>query len=158
MAQKKRKMHPAQLPIYRALERLLLWVIPMVAKLPKNVAFATLGEAAIHDVCDCLEAVTAFQSLSKDDPNIRAAKKRCLLLVTARMTALKTKTRVLVQQRIRVIGKDNNDHLVPILSPRQEAVFLDLLNPIEFQAYAWLGREDEAAYKPGIYDQGYECH
>lgn len=136
---KHRKMKPAQLPIYRAVESLLLWLIPVIERLPKSVSYQTLGGLAIRDANDCLDAIVVAHGLDKGNPNYLTARRECFGVLVARMTSIKTKMRIFQQCRIRVKDAEGNTKLAPILSPKQEAKFLDLVNPIAVQAGAWLG-------------------
>lgn len=48
---------PAQLPIYRAVERLMTWAIPVIERLPKSLPYQTLGGLLIRDIRECMDAV-----------------------------------------------------------------------------------------------------
>lgn len=135
---KHRKMKPAQLPIYRAVESLLLWLVPVIERLPKSVPYQTLGGLAIRDANECLDAIVVAHGLDKNSPNYQMARRECFGILVARMTSIKTKMRVFQQCRIRVKDAEGNPRLAPVLSPKQEAKFLDLVNPIAIQAGAWL--------------------
>lgn len=135
---KHRKMKPAQLPIYRAVESLLLWLVPVIERLPKSVPYQTLGGLAIRDANECLDAIVVAHGLDKNSPNYQMARRECFGILVARMTSIKTKMRIFQQCRIRVKDAEGNPRLAPVLSPKQEAKFLDLVNPIAIQAGAWL--------------------
>lgn len=117
------KMKPAQTPIYRAIERLLQWAIPITERLPRSLPFQTLGSEMIRDIKLCLDAtIMAMQA-----PDA-ATRLQCINVIIARMTTVKTAMRQFAQARV----KDT-----PVVSYRQEAAFLDLINPIATQAGAW---------------------
>lgn len=116
-------MKPAQTPIYRAIERLLQWAIPVTERLPKSLPFQTLGSEMIRDIKLCLDAtIMAMQA-----PDA-ATRLQCINVIIARMTTVKTTMRQFAQARV----KDT-----PVVSYRQEAAFLDLINPVATQAGAW---------------------
>ena len=131
-------MKPTQLPIYRAVENLLLWLVPIIERLPKSVPYQTLGGLAIRDANECLDAIVVAHGLDKNNPNYQMARRECFGILVARMTSIKTKMRIFQQCRIRVKDAEGNPRLAPVLAPKQEAKFLDLVNPIAVQAGAWL--------------------
>lgn len=116
-------MKPAQAPIYRAIERLLQWAIPITERLPKSLPFQTLGGEMIHDIKLCLDAT--IMAMQASDATTRL---NCINVIIARMTTVKTTMRQFAQARVRD---------TPVVSYKQEAAFLDLINPIATQAGAW---------------------
>lgn len=116
-------MKTAQAPIYRAIERLMVWAVPMVAHLPKAVSYEHLGGLMIHDLHESMAAVGV--ALQSDDDHIKLS---AVDAIISRMTSLKTTMRVLLQ--VRHGG-------APVVSRRKEAEFLDLLTPVARQAAAW---------------------
>lgn len=138
MVTKRRKMKPAQLPIYRAVEALFIWLIPVLERLPKAETYKVLTGYIVRDVCECMDAIVLAHGLDKSSANYDLARKECFGVLVARMTGLKTKMRVLQQCRIKVKDAEGNTRLAPVFSPKQEAKFLDLVNPIAVQAGAWL--------------------
>lgn len=116
-------MKPTQTPIYRAIERLLQWAIPLTERLPKSLPYQVLGGEMIRDIKLCLDAVIAAMHTTDAQ-----AKIVCIDAVIARMTAVKTTMRQFTQAKIK---------LAPVVSYKQEIAFLDLLNPIAIQAGAW---------------------
>ncbi len=109
---------PAQLPIYRAVERLMIWAIPVVERLPKSLPYQTLGGLFIRDIRECMDAVILTTQAS-DYTRIEA-----LNILVARMTSVKTTMRVLKASKK--------------ITAQQEVQFLDLINPIAMQAGAWM--------------------
>lgn len=110
-------MKPAQLPIYRAVECLLIWAIPMVERLPKSLPYQVLGGRIIANINDCLDAII-FATQSTDYTRIGQ-----LNILIARMTTVKTAMRTLKATKK--------------IAANQEVQFLDLINPIAMQAGAW---------------------
>ena len=77
----------------------------------------------IRDIKLCFDAtITAMQT---SDATTRL---QCINVIIARMTTVKTTMRQFAQARV----KDT-----PVVSYKQEAAFLDLINPIATQAEAW---------------------
>lgn len=113
-------MKPAQLPIYRALERLMIWAIPFIERLPKSLPYQTLGGLFIRDIRECLDAVI-LTTQATDYTRIEA-----LNILVGRMTAIKTAVRMLKATKR--------------ITPKQEVQFLDLINPIAVQAGAWMAK------------------
>lgn len=75
----------------------------------------------IRDLHDCLTTIVI--ALGATD---NAQKANCIKLLHVHLTAVKTAMRVFTEHRN--------------ISPKQEAEFLDLLNPICTQADAWLAK------------------
>lgn len=117
-------------PIYRAIERLLSWAVPMVDSLPKSLACQTLGGLLIRDLRDCLNAVLLGQDTG-DVP----AKVQCIKVLLTNLTGIRTTMRVFTGNRY--------------VSVKQEMEFLDLVNPIQIQAAAWLRK-----WEPAVDDEG----
>lgn len=116
-------MKASQTPIYRALEKLMAWAVPAMAHLPRAVSYEHLGALIIHDIYDSLNAVSI--ALQSDNVNTKLAAVDTLI---ARMTSVKTAMRVLTQAK----------HCgAPVMSRKQEALYLDLLIPIARQATGW---------------------
>lgn len=115
----------SQTPIYRAIERLLQWAIPVAARLPKSLPFQTLGADMIRDIKQSLDAVAMAMQTPLEDAATRLS---CIELIIVRMTSVRMTMRQLVQARV------NGG---PVVSLRQEAAFLSLLNPIAIQAGGW---------------------
>lgn len=114
---------PAQAPIYRAIERLLQWAIPTTERLPKSLPYQTLGGKMIKDIMLCLEVT--IMAVNTPDP---ATRLQCIDIIISRMTMVKTTMRQFAQARIKG---------APVVSYKQEAAFLDLINPVATQAGAW---------------------
>ena len=122
---------PAQTPIYRAIERLLQWAIPITERLPKSLPFQKLGGELIHDIKLCLDAT--IMATQATEP---ATRLQCIDIIIARMTTVKTTMRQFAQARIKG---------APVISYKQEAAFLDLINPIATQAGAWRNKTAQQA-------------
>lgn len=114
-------MKPNQASIYREIERLLEWTIPVADRLPKSVSWRELGGLLVRDLKESLDfVVLAFQTEDKLE------RLECLNGLVMRMTSVKTTFRLM--HRVR---RD-------ILSHGQHAQMLDMMNSISDQAGKWL--------------------
>lgn len=112
---------PNQASIYREIERLMEWSIPVVERLPRSLPYKELGGLLIRDLKEALDfVVLAFQA----DGTFERVE--CINAVVMRMTAVKTTYRLL--NRVR---RDAISH-------GQYAQALDMLNTIADQAGKWL--------------------
>lgn len=133
-------MKPNQASIYREIERLLEWTIPVADRLPKSVSWRELGGLLVRDLKESLDfVVLAFQT---ED---RLERLECLNGLVMRMTSVKTTFRLM--HRVR---RD-------ILSHGQHAQMLDMMNSISDQAGKWLRKtkyliaeERQAAEQPAV--------
>lgn len=116
-------MKSAQTPIYRAIENLLLWLIPFTERLPKSLPYQALGCDLMRDVKMSLDAVTAAMQTKEPDKRLE-----CIDALICYMTSVKTIMRMFAQSRVKG---------APILSYRQEAEYLAKINAIFAQAGAW---------------------
>lgn len=98
----------------------------MTERLPKSLPYQTLGGLLLRDIRECLDAVTIAITAAEKNPRTRL---ECIDAVILRMTSVKTTMRALVQTR--------QKNGTPVVSPKQEAAFLDLIQPIATQAGAW---------------------
>lgn len=119
---------PAQLPIYRAVERLMMWAIPFVERLPKSLPYQTLGGLLIRDIRECMDAVILTTQASG------YTRINAINILIARMTAVKSTMRTLKG--------------VKKITAQQEVQFLDLINPISMQAGAWKSSMEKEASIP----------
>ncbi len=114
-------MKPNQASIYRDIERLLEWSIPVVERLPRSLPYKELGGKLVLDLAEALDfVVLAFQA------NGTLERVECINGVIMRMTSVKTTYRLLNRVRTDAI------------SHGQYAQALDMLNVIADQAGKWL--------------------
>ncbi len=118
-------LRPAQTPIYRAVERLLLWLVPVVERLPKSTPYQAMGARLINDVQSSLDCIV--RSAQTSDATARS---ESLAELTLRMTAVKTAMRVMSQLRIGGSGAF-------AVSARQMSQFLSLVVPVATQCASW---------------------
>ena len=98
--------------------------------MPKSLACQTLGGLLIRDLRDCLNAVLLGQ-----DTDDAPAKVQCIKILLTNLTGIRTTMRVFTGNRY--------------VSVKQEMEFLDLVNPIQIQAAAWLRK-----WEPAVGDDG----
>lgn len=109
--------------------------MPVVARLPKSLPYQVLGGKFISNLHECLDIITIAYMLDKESPTYSARKKDCYGNLCVRLTSLKTSMRVFTRQRF----TNPKGDLVPVVSPKQEGQFLDLINQVAIQIDAWLG-------------------
>ena len=85
----------------------------------------------LHDIKLCLDAT--IMATQASDP---ATRLQFIEIIIARMTSVKTTMRQFAQARVKG---------APVVSYRQEAAFLDLINPIATQAGAWRNKTAQQA-------------
>ena len=129
-------MKASQASIYREIERLLEWSVPVAERLPKSLPYKELGGLLIRDLKEALDfVVLAFQATD------RLERLEYINAMVMRMTSVKTSYRIM--HRVR---RDAISH-------GQYAQALDMLNSIADQAGKWLRKtkfliaEDKAAGK-----------
>lgn len=114
-------MKPSQASIYREIERLLEYTIPMAERFPKSLPYRELGGRLILDLKESMDfVVLAFQA------DNRLERLECINAVVMRMTSVKTTFRLLNRVRRDTISRG------------QYAQVLDMLNSIADQAGKWL--------------------
>lgn len=123
-------MKPAQLPIYRAVERLMIWAIPFVERLPKSLPYQTLGGLLIRDIRESMDAVILTTQASG------YTRITGINILIARMTAVKSTMRCLKAAKK--------------ITAQQEVQFLDLINPISIQAGSWKSKVEQEASKDSV--------
>lgn len=114
-------MKANQASIYRDIERLLEWSIPVVERLPRSLPYKELGGLLIRDLKEALDfVVLTFQA---EGPLERM---QCINAVVMRMTSVKTSYRLMNRVRRNAILHG------------QYAQALDMLNTIADQAGKWI--------------------
>lgn len=128
-------MKPAQVSIYRVTERLLLWAVPIVERLPKSLPYQVMGRKVIEDIEESLDLITlALQSDGGD------GRLQLLDLLTVRMTSVRTHFRILSELKA--------------LSLNQHAAYLEFATSIASQLGAWRKKTRETVAGTS-HDQGY---
>lgn len=130
------KHQSSQTPVYRLTERLMILSIPMISRLPKSTPYQVLGGKFISNVNDCLDIISIAYGLDKNSATYITARKECHGNLHLRLTSLKTMVRVFKKVRF----TNHKGDLIPVVSPRHEGEFVDLVNQISVQIDAWLGR------------------
>ena len=85
-------MKPTKSSLYREIENLILWFIPIGNALPKDFALRTLGERMINDLLDALN--TTALALQTQDLQQRI---ELINLVKLNITSVQSITKVLVE-------------------------------------------------------------
>jgi hypothetical protein len=126
--------HASQTPIYRLTERLLQWSVPAVERLPKSIPYQILGSRLVSNIAEILDFIVMAYELDSNLSSYQQSRRHCYANINARIIAIKTSVRVLTAVKY----TDKKHGKVPLISPKQEANFLDLVNQLAGQAMAWL--------------------
>ncbi|MBQ8049044.1 MAG: hypothetical protein IJ271_05535 [Bacteroidales bacterium] len=114
----------AQGSVYRKIELLLVWVMPVLDRLPKSLSCQELGRKALADLTDSLDLATF--ALKAERGTLRLQYIDALIV---RMTDLKTIVRIFrtmsIQREPRVLTQD------------QYTTFIELLRPISAEVGRW---------------------
>ena len=119
-------MKPTKSSLYREIENLLLWFIPIGNNLPKDFALRTLGERMLNDLVDALNS-TAL-ALQTQDVRQRL---EIINLVKLNITSASSISKVLVEYSSRDSSKAR------IISQKQRASLLVSLTSINGQLARW---------------------
>lgn len=122
----------AKLPIYRAIERIYDFSIDVGARLPKSLPYKVLGEGMLRDLRDSLALVNLAQQAEEGVGRLELIK-----ALVVRMTSVKTDYRALYARSSKGPAR--------VLSPKQYAAFLDMMNEVSFQVSRWWKRNEEAS-------------
>lgn len=129
------KHSPSQTPIYRLVESLMVLSVPMVCRLPKSVPYQVLGGRFITTVNECLDIIAFAYNLDRESVTYESARKECYGNLHLRLLSLKTTMRVL--KKVKFVNHKGD--VAPVIAPRHEYEFVDIINQISVQADAWLG-------------------
>lgn len=116
-------MKPASTPLYRAVETLLDWLVPIMANQPKSLPYQILGGHIVTSVSECLDAVIMAMK-SRGEQRVEY-----IDILIHHMTTVKSKMRILCQRRT--------------INHAQEAKFLELAAPIAIQSGGWRAKTVE---------------
>ena len=119
-------MKPTKSSLYREIDNLLLWFIPIGNNLPKDFALRTLGERMLNDLVDALNS-TAL-ALQTQDVRQRL---EIINLVKLNITSASSISKVLVEYSSRDSSKAR------IISQKQRASLLVSLTSINGQLARW---------------------
>lgn len=119
-------MKASQSSLYRELENLMLWFIPVGNNIPKDFALRNLGE---RFQCELLDAMTAC-SLALQTPEM-AQRLELINLIKLHVTALQSITKVFVEFSSR------EGNVRRIISQRQRVALLKAMSSIGNQIARW---------------------
>ena len=136
MQTKRVKRTASQTPVYRLSENLLEWATTMTARFPKALPYQVTGGRFISNICDILDLIAMAYNADREDI---ATRHNLYGNLCTRMLSVKTAVRIWTRQRYTTPKGD----LVPVVSPKHEAKFLELVVKIEQQLYAWLGNSQK---------------
>lgn len=133
-------MKAAQSSIYRSIENVMIWFIPVSARVPNVVALRCLTEECTINISDALTSV-ALGLQSKNWKDVRD----CIDMVLLHMTKVKTAVKVL---------KEFSDRsaTIHILNDRQLSVFSLSMNKIMTELGKWRKKVEERIGPVDIYE------
>lgn len=117
-------MKATQSSLYRKIEMILIWALPVLDRLPKSLSFQELGKKALADITDSLDLISF--ALKAERGKARLAYIDALIV---RMADLKT-----IIRSFRMISKIREPR---ILTLDQYTVFIDLLRNISSEIGRW---------------------
>lgn len=128
-------MKASQSSLYRELENLLLWFIPVGNNFPKDFALRSLGERMLNELSDSLTACAL--ALKTQDLSQRL---ELINLVELHITSVQSISKVLVEFSSR------EGNVKRIISQKQRATLLKAMCSIGNQLARW-GKSTESALK-----------
>ena len=119
-------MKATQSSLYREIENLILWFIPVGNNIPKDFALRQLGERMLNEMMDALTACNlAYQST---DLNHRL---ELINLVKLHMTTVQSVSKVFIEYSSR------EGNLRRVISQKQRAAMLVMMTSIGNQIARW---------------------
>ena len=119
-------MKASQSSLYRELENLMLWFIPVGNNIPKDFALRNLGERLQNELLDAMTAC----SLALQSPDL-AQRLELINLVKLHITAVQSITKVFVEFSSR------EGNVRRIISQRQRVALLKAMSSIGNQLSRW---------------------
>lgn len=119
-------MKASQSSLYRELENLMLWFIPVGNNIPKDFALRNLGERLQNELLDAMSAC----SLALQSPDL-AQRLELINLVKLHITAVQSITKVFVEFSSR------EGNVRRIISQRQRVALLKAMSSIGNQLSRW---------------------
>ncbi len=118
-------MKAAQSSLYREVENVLVWFIPVSARVPKIIALRSITEECATNLCDALTAIAlGLQSDSLSDT------KDCIDMVLLHITKVKTAVKILKEF-------SDRSSSIHILNDRQVSNFSLSINKISTELGKW---------------------
>lgn len=118
-------MKAAQSSLYREVENVLIWFIPVSARVPKIIALRSITENCTTDLTDALTAIAL--GLQSDDPK---DVKDCIDVILLHITKVKTAVKILKEF-------SDRSSAIHILNDRQVSNFSLSINKISTELGKW---------------------
>ena len=129
-------MKPAQSSIYRELENLLLWFIPVGNNFPKDFALRELGKRMLNELADALTACAL--ALKTQDLGHRL---ELINLVKLHIETAQSLSKVLIEYSSR------EGNVRRLISQKQRAAFITAMCGIGSQLARWAKSTESALQK-----------
>ena len=110
-------MKASQASLYRKIELLLLWVMPVLDRLPKSLSCQELGKKALADLTDSLDLVSFALKAERGPQRLEY-----IDALIVRMTDLKT-----IIRSFRTMSQNREPR---VLTQDQYTTFIELLKPL----------------------------
>lgn len=117
-------MKASQASLYRKIELLLLWVMPVLDRLPKSLSCQELGKKALTDLTDSLDLVSFALKAERGPQRLEY-----IDALIVRMTDLKT-----IIRSFRTMSQSREPR---VLTQDQYTTFIELLKPISTEVGRW---------------------
>ena len=130
-------MKASQSSLYRELENLMLWFIPVGNNIPKDFALRNLGERLQNELLDAMTAC----SLALQTPDL-AQRLELINLIKLHITAVQSITKVFVEFSSR------EGNVRRVISQRQRVVLLKAMSSIGGQLSRWAKATQDSMTKP----------
>lgn len=119
-------MKASQSSLYREIENLILWFIPIGNNFPKDFALRNLGERMLNEMLDALTSCNL--ALQTSDINQRL---ELISLVKFHITTVQSISKVLIEFSSR------EGNIKRVISQKQRAAFLVMMTSIGSQLARW---------------------
>ena len=117
-------MKASQASLYRKIELLLLWVMPVLDRLPKSLSCQELGKKALTDLTDSLDLVSFALKAERGPQRLEY-----IDALIVRMTDLKT-----IIRSFRTMSQNREPR---VLTQDQYTTFIELLKPLSTEVGRW---------------------
>ena len=117
-------MKASQASLYRKIELLLLWVMPVLDRLPKSLSCQELGRKALTDLTDSLDLVSFALKAERGPQRLEY-----IDALIVRMTDLKT-----IIRSFRTMSQNREPR---VLTQDQYTTFIELLKPLSTEVGRW---------------------
>lgn len=133
-------MKAAQSSIYRSIENVMIWFIPVSARVPKIIALRCLAEECAININDALTSV-ALGLQSEKWSDVRD----CIDMVLLHMTKVKTAVKILKEY-------SDRSATIHVLNDRQLSVFSLSMNKIMTELGKWRKKVNSRIDPVDIYE------